>query len=97
MKDVRRVTDVRATVVGAPTFIVGKNSMSVHHVSIIYRLQSDSTAWEFIHVTLTGTWLDGQQQGKSAYRKYGRSTLNRVPDWLIILIDSHAPRDGNHG
>lgn len=91
-KDVRRFAEVRATIVNPPEFIIGKHKMTVWHVSVIYRLQPEATAWEFIHVTMNGRWLNGIQQGRSVSRRYGRGSVDRIPDWLVLFIDANTPK-----
>lgn len=86
----RRFYELRADIVDAPPFIVGRYGVDIHGIAVIYRLY-DAPAWEFIHATLNGVWLDGDLQGKSAHRKYGRMTIERLPTWLITFINDNIP------
>lgn len=85
------IFELRTTIADAPAFSVGRYDIQPHAATIIYRRQVDVEYWEFIHITIIGVWLTGNLKDKTAYRKYGRMTLDRVPDWLVQFIDSNVP------
>lgn len=83
--------ELRADVVNMPSFYAGKYRINAYGVAIIYRRYAESSVWEFIHVTVNGVWLGGDLKGKSTNRRYGRSTVDRLPDWLITFINDNIP------
>lgn len=91
----RRLLEVRTQVKDAPPLMSGKHKMNVYGVTLIYREQSDGAGWEFIHATFNGTWLDGHQRGKVGHRRYGRSSMDSIPDWIIPFIDDNLPKSEN--
>lgn len=91
----RRVLEVRGKITGAPPLRSGKFQLGVYGVTVIYREHDDRTHWEFIHATFNGVWLDGHKKGKTGHRRYGRGSINSIPDWLITFIDDNLPESEN--
>lgn len=91
----RRLLEVRVQVSGAPPLRSGKHKLNVYNVTLIYREASDRADWEFIHATFNGTWVDGHQRGKVGHRRYGRSSMDSIPDWIILFINDNLPRSEN--
>lgn len=94
MRDVtviRRSVEVYAEVRDAAPIIAGRYELDAFRITVIYRCDVPDSAWQFVHVTVNGIWLNGGQVGKSGLRRYGRNSLNRVPDWLVQFISEHNP------
>lgn len=90
--DYRLILEVHSNVKDAPPLIVNRFSLNVFKITVIYRRYSPTAPWEFLQVSVNGTWLDGAKRGKVDHRKYGRSTFANVPDWLSDFVMNNSPR-----
>lgn len=95
----RQILELRVDVDPPLELTAGKYRMTVHSMMIIYRTYVGESPWEFIHVIVHGTWINGAQSGKIAHRKYGRATQDRLPQWLRDFISGNVPESENkdHG
>lgn len=91
LSDQRQILEVHANIKNAPPLVVGKFSFNVFKLTVIYRRYATFEPWEFIHISVNGTWLDGGQQGKVGHRKYGRGSCDSLPHWLNQFIVNNTP------
>lgn len=87
----RRTTEIHARVRGAPFHLAGRYELDIFKVTVIYRVDDEPGTWQFVHITITGTWRDGALIGKTGFRRYGRNSVDRIPDWLVQFITHHTP------
>lgn len=87
----RRTVEIHAEVRDAPPLHAGRYTLDVFKILVVYRIDETHITWQFVHISVNGTWLDGALAGKTGLRRYGRSSVDRIPDWLQEFINDNNP------